>query len=71
MLKDKPRILEEVDLNGEVLAQVMDEYQKTVVDPWLAKWCSQHPSGVKLAIREAAKWLRIANHSGGGKGEPK
>jgi len=68
MLLKKPRIGTEIDLNGKVLAQVMDEYQRATVDPAFA---NQPPnlSAYRMVVKIAAKWLRLANHLSGEKRE--
>ena len=75
MLRNKPRIMTEIDLTGEVVAQVMDEYQRTVVDPWLLEIFGRYKFlrrfHYRKAIQRAARWIHIANHLSGEKGERK
>lgn len=66
MLTDKPRIGEEMDLTGEVWLQVMDEYQRTKVDPIFGR-LKPNPAALRLVVKIVAKWLRVANHLSGEK----
>jgi len=68
MLIDKPRMFKmtEYDFNGDVLAQVMDEYQRTKVDPIFGR-LKPSPAAFRLVVKIVAKWLRVANHLGGEK----